>query len=307
MGRMNELHEINQYSDKLFPFGIYKINQEGSIPEGRGFDSIHWHEELQFTVVATGSIRMEVNGKSQQLNQGEGVFINSGALHQMTALEANSSYLSFNFFKEIISFNQNSRLDIAYVRPYTQLFSFSEIFLTKDSPWKRVILRKLEDVYNVFFGERSFGWEYQISILLSEIWLLVIQNGRENEKTSSSSKKIERIERIQQMLSFVHEHYQETVTLDSIALSANVSVAECSRLFQEFVKKSPYKYLLDYRIERSTDFLKSESYSVTEVSQLVGFNQVAHFIQLFKKNHQLTPKKYQLRYLESQKRTLNDA
>lgn len=52
MGR--ELHEQNRYVDSSFPVGMYRVTKERIVPSGRGFSDLHWHEELQFTLVTHG-------------------------------------------------------------------------------------------------------------------------------------------------------------------------------------------------------------------------------------------------------------
>ncbi|WP_369011167.1 helix-turn-helix domain-containing protein [Paenibacillus sp. MER TA 81-3] len=56
---------------------------------------------------------------------------------------------------------------------------------------------------------------------------------------------------------------------------------------------TPYKYVMDHRLQRSVEYLKTNKYSITEITSLTGFNQVTHFIQVFKRKYGKTPKEYQ--------------
>lgn len=61
-------HEINHYKDILFPVEIYRVNEKGVFPFGRGLRDFHWHDELQFTLAVRGSLTLQVDGEQYFLN-----------------------------------------------------------------------------------------------------------------------------------------------------------------------------------------------------------------------------------------------
>ena len=67
------LHEINYYTDKGFPIEMYTVTQGNIEPSGRGYMDLHWHEELQFTVVISGKLKLRVDGKLYTLDEGDGI------------------------------------------------------------------------------------------------------------------------------------------------------------------------------------------------------------------------------------------
>ena len=72
-----------------------------------------------------------------------------------------------------------------------------------------------------------------------------------------------------------------------------MSIAQCYRYFKMIVKMSPYDYLIHYRLLKSIDYLLDSTFNITEISEKVGFQNVNHYIQTFKKAYTLSPKKYQ--------------
>lgn len=101
-----ELHETNRYSDDAFPVGIYVVTREGIIPDGRGFQDLHWHEELQFTLVISGILKMRVNRSDYVLERGQAIFINKNLLHITTELSDDGKYISLNFLDWLLDFFQ---------------------------------------------------------------------------------------------------------------------------------------------------------------------------------------------------------
>ena len=72
-----------------------------------------------------------------------------------------------------------------------------------------------------------------------------------------------------------------------------MSIAQCYRYFKMIVKMSPYDYLIHYRLLKSIEYLLDSTFNITEISEKVGFQNVNHYIQTFKKAYTLSPKKYQ--------------
>lgn len=53
------------------------------------------------------------------------------------------------------------------------------------------------------------------------------------------------------MLSFIHQNYYKSISLQDIDESGNMNIAQCYRYF----KMSPYDYLIHYRLLKSIDYL----------------------------------------------------
>lgn len=67
--------ELVEHGTPLFPAACYHDNvSEAFVPW-------HWHDELEVLVIADGTARVSVNGTDHTVKQGEGFFVNAGALH----------------------------------------------------------------------------------------------------------------------------------------------------------------------------------------------------------------------------------
>jgi AraC-like DNA-binding protein len=286
-----ELHEAIQYPDHSFPFIMYTHTLQETIPKGRGFNDLHWHEELQITLATKGRMNIQVNGIDHVLETGEAIFLNKGVLHIVTHLSPDGQYVSINFPEKLLAFYSESVMEQHYVLPYTNS-NFAAYVVKGVSPWQKGILGLLWEMKTIFDAPKTWGWEYEVSVLAVKLWLLFIRNvSLSTEETSSPYNKLQQ-ERLQLMLSYIHQHYSQPVSLKAIADAAHVSVSECTRSFKKTIRMTPYEYLITYRIKKSCDFLLSSDRTITEIAELVGFNHVNHFIQSFKKQHHQTPRAY---------------
>lgn len=289
-----QLHEINRYNDRAFPVGIYTVTREGILPDGRGYQDLHWHEELQLTRVECGDLDIRVDGIDYTLHQDEAILINRNLLHVTSNLSENGKYISLNFPDQLLGFFPGSRMEQDYVFPYTRTYQFSAIVLRPDTDWQKQILTLLNEILTLMSKNISSDVnnpEYQIAVRLTMLWSVLIQN-MSSSLAAPSKTYLRRQERIHTMLSFIHEHYAEEIHLKDIAATAHISVGECCRCFQSMVRTSPNQYLLEYRISKSKEFLTGTDLSVTETAYAVGFNDSSYFIQYFKKCIGITPKEY---------------
>ena len=203
-----ELHEINQYNDNAFPVGMYIVNRNQIIPRGRGFFDLHWHEELQFTLVTQGKVEMQVNGVNYVLESGQAIFINRNLLHITTDLTEDGMYVSFNFPEKILGFFAGSRMEQDNVRPYTNNYALPATVLASNVNWQNQILVILWELQELMLREKKKMWEYLISLKLVNIWYILIDNSG-NKLQSHTKNYIMKQERIYTMLSYIHENIQK--------------------------------------------------------------------------------------------------
>lgn len=111
----------------------------------------------------------------------------------------------------------------------------------------------------------------------------------EADKTGSSHATI------LELLAYIEEHYQEDIGLNELADLVGMSTAYLSVLFKSEVGTSYVKYLTDLRVKHAKKLLK-EGYKVSEVSELVGYNNYRYFCDIFKRHVGKTPNEYKHNY-----------
>jgi AraC-like DNA-binding protein len=285
-----QLHESIQFPDDAFPYIMYTHTNYESIPNGRGVNDLHWHQELQITLVTKGKLTIQVNGINYDLEAGQAIFINKSVLHIVTYLNQEGEYVSFNFPEKLLAFYSDSAMEKKYVLPYTNSFLLS-LEIKGDKDWHNQILQILWAMKKEFESKKKWGWEYEVSIKTVQLWLILISNFSLSSEESSKYNRLQQ-ERLQLMLSFIHKNYSNNLTLKEIADIAHLSVSECTRGFKKSIHMTPYFYLIKYRINKSCDLLIATDYTITEIAQRVGFNNANHFIQSFKKHLNITPKEF---------------
>ncbi len=287
----NTLYYKTEYPDDAFPVNLYTITKYSCVPQGRGYKDLHWHDAIQFTMVLKGRLSIRVNGDDFELEEGDGIFINSGLLHVTNNISEDGVYVSLDFPEKMVSFYPGSRMEQKFVLPYINNGLLPAILLKPEIHWQQSILILLWELRDELTTKKGFAYEYSAAVKIGMIWHQLISNMRFDVLPLSSSF-IRRQERVQTLIAFIQNNFASNITIKDIANSANISAAECFRCFKSVVHLSPYEYLTKYRINRSIDLLNETASCITEISGRVGFNYASQYIKAFKKIIGLTPNEY---------------
>ncbi len=90
----------------------------------------------------------------------------------------------------------------------------------------------------------------------------------------------------------IHHHYQEDVSLTSLAQMLNVSPRTLSRRFHHATGLSPMQYLQQQRLQIARQLLATTTLPVEHIAQRAGFNSASVFGRGFKVANGKTPLQY---------------
>ncbi|MFZ5968522.1 MAG: helix-turn-helix domain-containing protein [Bacillota bacterium] len=139
------------------------------------------------------------------------------------------------------------------------------------------------------------GYENVLESLGTAITHQIIRSILEiNNSVDTITKKFE----IERTIEFMHQHFGEKLTIDSLAKIANMSQAHFIRTFKKETKLAPMEFLIRLRIDKAKKLLRSENMNITQVSLKCGFSSTSHFSSSFSKQAGITPSEYQKSYAE---------
>ena len=91
---------------------------------------------------------------------------------------------------------------------------------------------------------------------------------------------------------YLDTNYREDISLDLLAELAHLNKYYLAHTFQREYGISPITYLNRRRIEESKHMLGNTSYSLAQISELMGFSSPSYFSQCFRKAEGMTPNEY---------------
>lgn len=89
-----------------------------------------------------------------------------------------------------------------------------------------------------------------------------------------------------------HKNYNQTISIEDYAISQHMSVSWFIRNFKEYTNATPAQYLLSLRISNAQTLLETTSYNVTEVANIVGYDNPLYFSRIFKKQSGMSPSEF---------------
>ena len=93
-------------------------------------------------------------------------------------------------------------------------------------------------------------------------------------------------------ISYIENHFIESITVKQLAEMAYLSVRHFSRVFTSTYHISPMQYVIKLRLHYASLLLKNTSISITNISIQSGFNDSNYFARQFKKYYHCSPSEY---------------
>ena len=123
-----------------------------------------------------------------------------------------------------------------------------------------------------------------------------------NNNARTDSNRSDLYERLCRARQFMDESYDLPLELAKISKQACLSRYHFLRLFRDAFDTTPHQYLIQRRIDRAKELLRSPRLSVTDVCFEVGFQSLGSFSALFRKCVGDAPINYRRRERESLKK-----
>ncbi|MFC7681606.1 response regulator [Paenibacillus sp. GCM10028914] len=97
---------------------------------------------------------------------------------------------------------------------------------------------------------------------------------------------------IQQTLNYIHESYDEDLSLKVLAAQFHIHPVYLGHLFNKETGESFTEYINRYRIEKAKELLRNTPLKVQEIAREVGYWETGYFYKQFKKYVGLSPRDF---------------
>lgn len=149
----------------------------------------------------------------------------------------------------------------------------------------RPIADKMYEILHMFSSGNQISEPY-LSKLITDILTGFLMSENKTSKRSRFDVSMENI------LSYINEHFREALTIDDLASAAGLSPYHFIRTFKQSTGYTPHEYLLDTRIENAKYLLTTTSMTSKDICFETGFSSESVFCASFRKKTGLTPSDY---------------
>lgn len=277
-----------RHGTALFPFACYNDNME--------LDPVpwHWHDLLEAIVVERGTAVVSVEGETRLVRQGDGCFINAGALHSVWEGEDGLCVLrSLVFLPKVVGGSMDSVYWQEYVGPLIANGGARFVCFGREVPWEREAVAAIEGAW-LAGVEDAPGYEFEVRGALSKLVFLLCRHCPP-ERKGLSEKALRDSERMKEMLQFIQENYGGELSTARIARSAAISDSECLRCFRAIVGTTPIQYVKQLRVQKAAELLLATDRKISDIGAECGFQEMSYFAKTFRELKGCTPGEFRRR------------
>ncbi len=165
----------------------------------------------------------------------------------------------------------------------TQIKSYDEIEL---QPELLLVLNNLLQKSQQVFSNTLF---FQAKIL--EIFSLIYSEKPQETNHCPFLNNEATVRKIKEAKELLISQYKKPPTIPELARAVQLNELQLKVGFKEIYGSGPYHFLMAHKLEIAKQLLLSGEHLVQEVAYQIGYSNTSHFIEAFRKQFGVTPKK----------------
>ncbi len=281
---MNILKKIHREIVTMSPEDSFQVEDRTK----EFFDyPIHYHPEMELNFVLNGAgVRRIVGDSMEKISDVELVLLGPNLYHvweQHECINKNVREVTIQFHNDLFG---DCLLKRSVMRPIKDMFERSAhgILFSKE-----VSLSLKSRLLKVSKMDGMDNFMELLSILYD---LAISRNQRLLSTLTVQPENFENTNKIKVLYEYVQQNYSKKITLSEAADLVNMSNVSFNRFIKKRTGKTFVDYLNEVRIGYASKFLVEKDLGISEIAFICGFNSIANFNRVFKKNKKRTPTQY---------------
>ncbi len=246
-----------------------------------GYHPLHWHEELEILFPLNGDADVTINGKVYHLRHRQLLVIESGQVHSTAAYSRQLMFVCIHISK---------RLLLRYI-PDIELYRFhcfpDEI--TDRQFEEYIYLCQMTEQLTRLYVENASAALMESEGIILQILARLFRHFSLRSAPEQSSPNAQAHQRLQELITFVNEHFKEPLSLCEAAALLGLNKEYFCRFFKKHMGISFLQYVNEVRISHIYQELQNTDAPITEIMEANGFTNQKLFNKTFKKIYGCTP------------------
>jgi AraC-like DNA-binding protein len=247
----------------------------------------HSHNSYEIYYLRSGERYYFIKDRSYHVRKGDLVLIQPNVLHKTMQSEfPNHERILINFRESFIS-----GIHQEIVPDLLRVFD-EEPVIRPDS----LELAMIELIMDKMMREQKHAEPGAVGyskLLLAELLLLLYRHVQQTDSPSLPAEHPTTLHRkVSDMVKYINEHFHEHLSLKGLAEHFHISSYYLCRIYKEVTGFTVIEYVNQLRVQEAQKLLKTTRYSVTDITEKVGFESSTHFGRIFKSLCGLSPLQY---------------
>lgn len=289
-------------------FDTQKIHKEIEI---KGFNSIYYfefgkdfshppekHNFWEMVYVDSGRINAITNGVGCTLEEGQAIFHEPMEIHAHISdnrVANNMLVISFSAEGEMLHLLKGKTFNLN--KTGKMLLS---LFLEEAKNALGTVPSNYENKENLKFNKDVFGASQLLSCYFTEFIIRLIRSGSDMSEKLQLSKKSRDIAN-NSLSELISDHLKNSVytpiTLKELCEHFLIGKTQLCKIFRESTGQSPMEYYIELKISEAKKLLREKNYTVSQISDMLGYSSIHIFSRAFKKATGLSPTAYSRRII----------
>lgn len=142
--------------------------------------------------------------------------------------------------------------------------------------------------------ERFAG--HDVAIQTAKAWVIDVMRTDQRAYASIQGKKYHNDKLVLAVQAWLEANLEHSINLTDVAQRFGISSRQLARRFDTAIAINPSQYLQILRIESAKSLLEHQQFSLQDVIQQVGYEDLSSFSRLFKKHTSLSPAQYRQKF-----------
>lgn len=283
--------EILNGEDVLALLGSEWIKEYGVDENGNRKTKNHFHNLMEIGVCRWGVGEIVFDQKRYPYRKGDVMVIPQNYPHGIFNTEGEKSFWEFIYVKPAVFLEKVCKGELRRRKRYSEEVEYRPFLKRReDAVQMTAEINLIMDQFRV----RDYGYRDCVKGLVFALLMEIIKiNHIDNEKPELDEKySPQKVQTLALALEYIEKNYEKELRISDIAQAAFVSETYLRRLFTECCAISPMQYVKMIRIDAACKMMKNTDANMNEIAYNVGFENMATFINNFKKIVGCTPKQW---------------
>ena len=258
-------------------------------PAGFEMSQKHFHSEYELYYLAQGEREYFINSKTYHIKRDNFVFIPSNQIHKTSSVNelAHERILIMIDREEIEKMKENF--------PLLPLKRLDENCIVADLEGDNQTYAKLMLAGIVReMREKKRGYQDAVKIKMMDLLIFLLRMQKEGEEEEAVIQTPKH-QKIYEIADYLLKNYRRNENLEELSEKFYISKFYLCRSFKEVTGMGMNEYIHMARIKQAVRLLEDTSWSVSRISEEVGYDSVTYFEKVFKKYMQFSPLGYKKR------------
>lgn len=292
------------FTESAFPITVDRVVDRTLIQK-----ELHRHEYFEMLFVENGTLINHFKSEKLPLQQGDLLIMKPYVLHFLEDINDNTPRTAYccSFLPQVVDFNIHSLEELKSSRSPNKYFFKPLMSLAEDGvsaihiktePKER---KQIAQLFSLLKETTHTASERNHALTRCHFLNLLAFIAETHDQGQSVNKTAQidlavpvsrYLSGLRKTLNYIHDHYEEPLSLQDMAAMSGASETYFCRLFKHETGMTFLNYVNSLRIEQACVLLRDTCDNALDICYQVGFNDYTHFGRQFKKNTGTSPAEF---------------